>query len=58
MKKIHVYQKINVEINQTYGQLKVTESLEFIQPLKDTNIFNTLNAILTCEVQRITKSKC
>ena len=40
---------------QTDGQIKVTAPLQFIQPLKDTDVLNTQNAVLTCEVQGIPK---
>ena len=48
--------KNKVGSNQTDGQLKVTAPLQFIQPLKDTDVLNTQNAVLTCEVQGIPKA--
>ncbi len=48
--------KNKVGTNQTDGQIKVTAPLQFIQPLKDTDVLNTQNAILTCEVQGIPKA--
>jgi titin len=48
--------KNKVGTNQTEGQLKVTAPLKFIQPLKDTDVLNTQNATLTCEVQGIPKA--
>jgi len=41
---------------QTDGHLKVTAPLKFIQPLQDTDVLNTQNATLTCEVQGIPKA--
>ena len=48
--------KNKVGTNQTDGQLKVTAPLKFIQPLQDTDVVNTQNATLTCEVQGIPKA--
>ena len=48
--------KNKVGTNQTDGQLKVTAPLKFIQPLQDTDVLNTQNATLTCEVQGIPKA--
>ena len=42
--------------SQTDGNLKVTAPLQFIQPLQDTDVLNTQNALLTCEVQGIPKA--
>ncbi|CAF4356576.1 unnamed protein product, partial [Adineta steineri] len=47
--------KNKVGTSQTDAQLKVTASLQFIQPLQDTDVLNTQNAVLTCEVQGIPK---
>ena len=47
--------KNKVGTNQTEGNLKVTAPLKFIQPLQDTDVLNTQNATLTCEVQGIPK---
>jgi hypothetical protein len=41
---------------QTDGQVKVSAVLQFIQPLQDTDILSTQNAVLTCEVQGIPKA--
>jgi hypothetical protein len=48
--------KNKVGTNQTDGQIKVSAPLQFIQPLKDTDVLSTQNAILTCEVQGIPKA--
>jgi hypothetical protein len=48
--------KNKVGSNQTDGQIKVTAPLQFIQPLQDTDVLNTQNATLTCEVQGIPKA--
>jgi len=48
--------KNKVGTNQTEGHLKVTAPLKFIQPLQDTDVLNTQNATLTCEVQGIPKA--
>ena len=48
--------KNKVGTNQTDGHLKVTAPLKFIQPLQDTDVLNTMNATLTCEVQGIPKA--
>ena len=48
--------KNKVGSNQTEGHLKVTAPLKFIQPLQDTDVLNTQNATLTCEVQGIPKA--
>ncbi|CAF1491714.1 unnamed protein product, partial [Adineta ricciae] len=47
--------KNKVGTNQTECHLKVTASLQFTQPLQDTDVLNTQNATLTCEVQGIPK---
>ena len=41
---------------QTDGQIKVSAPLKFIQPLQDTDVLNTQNALLSCEVQGIPKA--
>ena len=48
--------KNKVGSSQTDGNLKVTAPLKFIQPLQDTDVLNTQNATLTCEVQGIPKA--
>jgi hypothetical protein len=48
--------KNKVGTNQTDANLKVTAPLKFIQPLQDTDVINTQNATLTCEVQGIPKA--
>jgi hypothetical protein len=48
--------KNKVGTNQTDGHLKVQASLQFIQPLQDTDVLNTQNATFTCEVQGIPKA--
>jgi hypothetical protein len=48
--------KNKVGSNQTDGQIKVSAPLQFIQPLQDTDVLNTQNATLTCEVQGIPKA--
>ncbi|CAF4747141.1 unnamed protein product, partial [Rotaria sp. Silwood1] len=48
--------KNKVGTNQTDGHLKVLAPLKFIQPLQDTDVLNTQNATLTCEVQGIPKA--
>ncbi|CAF2746284.1 unnamed protein product [Rotaria sp. Silwood2] len=48
--------KNKVGTNQTDGHLTVTAPLKFIQPLQDTDVLNTQNATLTCEVQGIPKA--
>jgi hypothetical protein len=48
--------KNKVGTNQTDGQLKVLAPLKFIQPLQDTDVLNTQNGTLTCEVQGIPKA--
>ncbi|CAF0916357.1 unnamed protein product [Adineta ricciae] len=48
--------KNKVGTNQTDGHLKVTAPLKFIQPLQDTDVLTTQNAVLTCEVQGIPKA--
>ncbi|CAF5155312.1 unnamed protein product, partial [Rotaria magnacalcarata] len=42
--------------NQTDGHLNVTAPLKFIQPLQDTDVINTQNGTLTCEIQGIPKA--
>jgi hypothetical protein len=48
--------KNKVGTSQTDGHVKVTAPLKFIQPLKDTDVLNTQNVTLTCEVQGIPKA--
>ncbi|CAF3618249.1 unnamed protein product [Rotaria sordida] len=48
--------KNKVGTNQTDGHLNVTAPLKFIQPLQDTDVLNTQNATLNCEVQGIPKA--
>ena len=42
--------------SQTDGKLTVNAALQFIQPLQDTDVLSTQNAVLTCEVQGIPKA--